>query len=536
MRPLHRAILPLCLGLLSSLSMGQNLAVQERGRLLGAGLDPGDQSGSAVCISGDTLVLGAPFDSDAFAQAGAAYVFVESSSGWIEEAKLGASDAAAFSTFGEALSLSGDTLIVGASGDGENGSFAGAAYVFTRTGSSWTQEAKLLANDGAANDLFGFAVALDGDTAVVGAWLDDDAGTSSGSAYVFVRTGGLWSQQAKLLSTDLADRDNFGEVVAISGDTIVCGARHDDDDGLSSGSAYAFVRSGNNWNQQTKFVASDGASFDTFGCSVAISGDTALVGACLEDEGGMNAGAAYVFQRSGGSWSQQAKLLAEDASGGDRFGSALSIDGESALIGASFADLSAPAVVAAGAAYVFQRSAFFFWNQQFKLSASDAGADDRFGESVFLDGERFAVGAGLWDDESTSSLDNGTAYAFQRGPAASVVARQGGSNPNSLDADDPVLGASLQVTVDLGTTGHSSAALYAYSAPANLSLSGGQVLLVGGVQLFKLPLSSGGQVVFDAQVPNDLALLGATIHLQALHLLGVQPFALSNALELSAGF
>lgn len=516
--------------------MAQSLGVQERGRLLGAGVDSGDQSGSAVCISGDTLVLGAPFDSDALSQAGAVYVFLESSSGWDQEAKLSASDASAFSTFGESLSLSGDTLLVGASGDGANGSFAGAAYVFTRSGSTWTQEAKLLAADGAANDLFGFAVALDGDSAVVGAWLDDDAGTSSGSAYVFVRNGGLWTQQAKLLPNDLADRDNFGEVVAISGDTIVCGARHDDDDGLSSGSAYAFVRSGNNWSQQAKFVASDGAGFDTFGCSVAISGDTVLVGACLEDEGGMNAGAAYVFQRSGTNWSQQAKLLAMDAAGGDLFGASVSLDAESALIGASFADLSGGAVTSAGAAYVFRRSASFFWNQQFKLSASDAAADDRFGQDVSLDGERFVVGAGLQDDESTSSLDNGAAYAFQRGPAAAVVARQAGSNPDSLSAGDPVLGASLQVTVDLATSGHSSAALFAYSAPANLSLSGGQVLLVGGVQLFKLPLTAGGQVLFQTQVPSDLALLGATIHLQALHLLGVQPFALSNALDLTAGF
>ena len=213
-----------------------------------------------------------------------------------EVAKLTASDAAAFDFFGESVSISGDTALVGAPLDDDAGSDSGSASVFVRSGTTWTQQAKLTAGDAAALDQFGESVSISGDTAVVGAFGDDDAGVNSGSAYVFVRSGTTWTQQAKLTASDAAAGDQFGRSVSISGDTALVGAVGDDDAGSDSGSAYVFVRSGTTWTQQSKLTAGDAAAFDFFGFSVSISGDTVLVGAQGDDDAGTASGSAYIFE------------------------------------------------------------------------------------------------------------------------------------------------------------------------------------------------------------------------------------------------
>src|SRR6185503_19688910 len=191
-------------------------------------------------------------------------------------------------------------------------------------------------SDAAAGDLFGDSVAVSGDTAVVGAIGDDDGGTSSGSAYVFVRSAGVWSQQQKLTASDALAGDEFGYSVAVSGDTAVVGARSDSDAGTFSGSAYVFVRSAGVWSQQQKLTASDAAAGDFFGFSVAVSGDTAVVGAIFDDDAGSGSGSAYVFVRSAGVWSQQQKLTASDAAASDSFGASVAVSGDTAVVGASF--------------------------------------------------------------------------------------------------------------------------------------------------------------------------------------------------------
>jgi hypothetical protein len=232
------------------------------------------------------------------------------------ESKLTAGDGAAYDAFGGSVAINGDTAIVGACYDdvGAN-SDQGSAYVFVRSGTAWTQQAQLTAGDGAAGDHFGKSVAISGDTAIVGAD-DADVGANidQGSAYVFVRSGTAWTQQAQLTAGDGAAGDLFGASVAISGDTAIVGA-YDDDVGANSdqGSAYVFVRSGTTWTQQAQLTAGDGAAGDAFGKSVAISGDTAIVGAGYDDVGAnSDQGSAYVFVRSGTAWSQQAKLTAGD--------------------------------------------------------------------------------------------------------------------------------------------------------------------------------------------------------------------------------
>ena len=199
---------------------------------------------------------------------------------WMAGPKLIADDGAGYDYFGFSVAISGDLAIVGASGDDDEGEDVGSAYIFRREGASWVQEAKLTASDGAAGDNFGYsAVAISGDLAIVGAYADDDKGAASGSAYVFRREGASWVQEYKLLPDDGASGDFFGKSVAIFGDRAIVGAPEDDDKGEGSGSVYVFRREGASWVQEYKLLAEDGAEWDVFGSSVAISADAAIVGA-----------------------------------------------------------------------------------------------------------------------------------------------------------------------------------------------------------------------------------------------------------------
>jgi len=303
-------------------------------------------------------------------------------------------------SYGYNVHIDGDTAIVGARFEN---TAQGAAYIYTRSGTTWSQQQKLTASDAQNSDRFGCDVEIDGDTVVIGSMLDD---TQRGAAYVFTRSGTTWSQQQKLVASTRTDYDQFGEAVAINGDTIVVGALFEDSGGSNSGTAYVFTRSGTTWSQQQKLVASDAAANDQFGSNVAIAGDTIVVGALYEDAGGSNAGAAYVFTRSGTTWSQQQKLVASDAAADDRFGSSSSIDGDTIVVGAVNENSQA------GSAYVFTRSGTT-WSQQQKIVASDAGAHDWFGIDVDIEEDTVVVGA-YGDDSGTTQNGEGAAYIFTR--------------------------------------------------------------------------------------------------------------------------
>jgi hypothetical protein len=356
--------------------------------------DPGDRDyfGYSVAIDSDTAIVGALGD-DAGESTGSAYIFTRSVTGWTQQAKLTAADAAAGDEFGLSVALSGDTAIVGALGDDDAGSQSGSAYVFTRSGTTWTQQAKLTAADAAAGDYFGISAALSGDTAIVGAHGDDDAGDSSGSAYVFTRSGSTWTQQAKLTAADGAADDQFGYSVALSGDAAIVGANLDDDAGTASGSAYIFTRSVSIWTQQAKLTATDAAAGDRFGFSVALSGDTAIIGAFQDDDTASGSGSAYVFTRSGTTWTQQAKLTAADAARSDWFGFSVAIDGDTAIVGAIGDD---DAGTDSGSAYIVTRSGST-WTQQAKLTVADGASRDSFGRSVALSSDTAIVGAQFYD-------------------------------------------------------------------------------------------------------------------------------------------
>ncbi len=362
-----------------------------------------DLFGYSVAISGNTAVAGAIFV-DGYA--GAAYVFVESDGVWDAGTKLVAADAADADFFGIAVAISGDTLVVGALDDDDAGLNSGSAYVFTRSGGTWDAGTKLVAADGADFDEFGSAVAISGDTVVVGSAGDDDAGSDSGSAYVFTRSGGTWDAGTKLVAADATADDRFGSAVAISGDTVVVGSAGDDDAGSDSGSAYVFTRSSGTWDAGTKLAAPDGDADDRFGTSVAISGDTVVVGAMGDDDAGSGSGSAYVFTRSGGTWDAGTKLVAADGGFADFFGISVAISGDTAVVGAFLDD---DAGVNSGSAYLFTRSGGT-WDAGTKLAAPDGDATDEFGTAVAVSGGTVVVGAPF--DDTTAGTHAGSAYAF----------------------------------------------------------------------------------------------------------------------------
>lgn len=385
-----------------------------------------DNFGDSVALSGDgsTALVGADRDKDSDGtRVGAAYAFERTDGEWTMQARLAAADGDEYDRFGVSVALSddGSIALVGALEDEDpNGKEAGSAYVFERTGGDWSQQAKLAPSVGNENDYFGNAVALSGDgsTGLVGAVLDEEPnGKWGGSAYVFERTGSDWSQQAKLAATDGDEGDWFGNAVALSEDasTALVGAYSDEDPyGVRCGSAYVFERAGSGWAQQAKLTPVDGDEHDRFGRSVALSGDglTALVGADKdEDPNGKSSGSGYVFERADGDWSQQAKLAATDGDEDDWFGLsvALASEGSTALVGAFFDE--DPNGKEAGSAYVFERAGSD-WSQQAKLVATDGDEGDTFGLSVALadDGSTALVGAS--DDEDPHAEDTGSAYVF----------------------------------------------------------------------------------------------------------------------------
>ena len=345
---------------------------------------------------------------------GAAYVFVHDASGaWLQEARLTASDpgpehgsARPSRSSGIARSWRARCRRCGLRG-------TGAAWrVRARRPGAWLETAKLSANDADAQDYFGNSVALFGDLALIGAFLDEDLGVSSGSAYLFERDEqGHWNQVAKLHANDGDGDDGFGVSVALFGERALVGASGDEDRGEASGSAYLFERDRNRvWVQVEKLLARDGAALDVFGASVSLSGERALVGAFGDDDSGDASGAAYVFERdSSHTWTEVAKLAASDGTAGALFGS-VSISGGRAVIGARRAEAMGES---SGAAYVYERHPMRGWIEVAALRASDGEAGDFLGSAVSSLGDRALVGASF--EDHGGSGDQGAAYVFPLG-------------------------------------------------------------------------------------------------------------------------
>jgi hypothetical protein len=382
------------------------LYVHEEAKLLPSDGGEFHTFGLSVALEGHTAVIGAYRDDANGFWAGSAYAFTRTGEDWIEQAKFLPPEVEDLDYFGLSVAFAGDTALIGSSNDDDNDEDAGAVYVYTRTGGVWAQSDKLLASDGMPGDRFGYSVAIDGDTALVGAIHVDHDSINEGSAYVFARVAGTWAQQAELVAPDGALDDNFGFAVALEGDTAVIGAWHTDDLGTDSGSAYVFQRTGTVWTFQAKLLPPDGAARDEFGFKVALDGDTALIGAPQHDGQGPDSGSAYVVERTGSTWSFQAKLLASDGALGDRFGYGVALDGFTAIVGAVQDDDNG---VESGSAYVYTREGDV-WTERAKVLTSDGVPADYFGSSVALDGDTAVIGAyGVSDNGSQA----GAAYVFR---------------------------------------------------------------------------------------------------------------------------
>ena len=382
--------------------------------------------GYSVALSDDgtRAIVGAYLEDEGTTNGGACYVYTISGGVWTLEQQLTPSPVS--SNFGSSVSMDSDGIrvAIGALGDSTGASLAGAVFIYKRDGTVWSLEQKLLADDPEANAYLGGAfssvsISDDGAYVVAGAYLDDaTGGADSGAAYIFARTGTTWAQQQKLLPSDSEANAYFGETCSISGDgtRAIIGASYDNaTGGNDSGAAYVFTRSGTSWSEEAKLVPSDSEVSGRFGwsCSLSDDGTRAIVTSHYYDEvGGVDSGAAYVFTRSGTSWSEEAKLVPSDSEGGAYFGWSCSItsDGTRAIVGAPYDDASD--ISNSGAAYVFTRSGTI-WSEEAKLVASDGELNASFGFSCSIsrDGTRVLVGTHLDDAGAT---DAGAAYFFQR--------------------------------------------------------------------------------------------------------------------------
>lgn len=444
----------------------------------------GDAFGSAVAISadGNTLAvaakdedstLGSP-SSNTISNSGAVYVFVKSGGVWTQQSIIKASNAGAGDAFGSALALSADgsTLAVGAIGEdsastGVNGAQnnegsdeSGAAYVFARSGSTWTQQAYVKSSATGAGDHFGTAVSLsaDGSTLAVGApgesssavgingAATNNSATAAGAVNVFTRSGSTWTQQAYVKASNTDAGDLFGGAVALSADgsTLVVGATGEDSSAtgvggsqsdnslVSPGATYVFVRAGSSWTQQAYVKASNTEANDQFGFAVAVSADgsTMAVSAPFEDSNATGvggdqsnnsksiAGAVYVYTRSGSSWAQQAYVKPSVIDANDYFGYALALgaDGSALAVGlpgddSSYAGVGANAndngASGSGAVCVFVRTSGL-WAQQVFIKSPNSQASDAVGRNVGLSGDGRTLTSGAYQEDSNATSVNGS--------------------------------------------------------------------------------------------------------------------------------
>lgn len=372
----------------------------------------GAQHGNSVAVSGNTMVVGAQFDGTTASQAGAAFVYVFDGLTWTQQARLLASDGAVADKFGTSVAISGNTIIVGAFNANAPLSNSGAAYVFVRSGTTWTEQQKLTASDAGADDQFGFSAAILDDVIMVGANHADLPGNSeAGAVYVFLRTGTVWGQTQRLNpSLDVLLGDHFGDSLAVGPTRLVIGASGDDTPQTSAGAVYVFGASGSTYGFEQKLTIADGTNGDQFGFSVAIDGTT-IVGGAKEDStviGQVGIGAAYVFTFSGSSWSQQQKLLASDGTGFDRFGYSVAVNGDTVAVGAREDDTAAGPD--AGSAYLFTRSGTI-WTQVQHLAPDDPFNGDRFGVSMTFSGPTGLM-VGAAEKQLTNPNGQGAVYYF----------------------------------------------------------------------------------------------------------------------------
>ena len=555
-----------------------------------------DNFGWAVDMSGDTVAvsavgedsgasgIGGDGSDNSIAGSGAVYVFARSGSTWAEQAYIKSSNPDIFDNFGWDLALSGDTLVVGAPGEDSaatvvNGNQldnsatgSGAAYVFTRSGKTWSQQAYLKAPNAEADDSFGRAVSASGDYVLVGAPDEDSAASglqgdasdnslaSSGAAYLFVRSGTQWSSQLYLKASNPDAGDDFGSSLAVEGDLVLVGAPYEasssggiggdqtDNSMFHAGAVYAFRRTGELWSAGAFIKPTMPGVSDSFGASIAISGSTAVVGARWEDGGSTgvggdqaddsiaSSGAAYVFDHDGVAWSESAYLKASNTGFNDSFGRSVDIDGDRLVVSATNEDSNAIGVngdqqddsmVAAGAVFVFRRTAGV-WTQEAYLKSSNTDVQDFFGQGVAIAGGT-VLASSYWEDSSATGINGdqsdeqaqsaGAAYLFELDSTYGATAYGPGTGVNTAKLwsySAPVEGG--KYVFELSEFQNPGLAFLMIStASANMPLVGGTLLVDPNLSLFGpnvvvLLLQPGTATSFSAPILPGMG--GATFYAQ----------------------
>ena len=376
----------------NSWGAGERITLYSEDKLVASETTSSERYARSLAISGDLVVAGNILDDAPNINTGSAFVYRYKNNIWSQETKLTASDGASFDEFGSAVSASENVILIGANMDSDKGSDSGSAYFFRFNSGEWVEETKVTASDGSTGDGFGGAVSISGNVAVVGAYKNDD----SGAAYIFRHNGSVWEEEAKLTASDAAASDWYSRgAVAIYNDLAIVGAYGNDDAGRNSGSAYIYRYNGSSWVEEAKLTAPDAAADAQFGYRVALSANTAVISATRDSGKAYEAGAVYVFKFTGSAWVYDQKLFASDGASFDRFGSALSYEGYKLVVGYDRPSGN-------GAAYVFRLEGSSFI-EEVKLLAADGESGDRFGSSVAVSGDNIVSSAYADDDNGTNA-------------------------------------------------------------------------------------------------------------------------------------
>jgi hypothetical protein len=466
--------------LLIALLGAHGFAQCQRQKLVASDGQRSDQFGCAVAIDSDWAAIGAHYASTG----GAVYMFQRVGSSWVQTQKLTANDPAGNNIFGNTLAMAGNVLVVGDPGSPS----AGAAYVFENVGGVWSQTTKLLSGDADVQDGFGVRVATTGDRILVSAPGDDQHGQDAGAAYVFDRAGATWVQTAKLMGSDTVPFDGLG-TVSLGVDQALVGVPSKAGPGGSGvGAAYVFEKGPNGWTQIQKLLASDGAAGNEFGDAVAIFGTRALIGAPISSHCSSQGGVVYEFEKTISGWTQVEEICADDAGPQDLFGLNLAVSGNHFLSGSN--------VPSTGSAYDFRLSGST-WTQAGKFLARDPAQSDEFGCAVALSGDTALIGALGGDDACTNDpgCDSGAAYIFQLAPTATQYGHcPTGAPCNNTDNHGGCRNSTGEGAI-LAACGSGSALLddlqlEATHCPANKST----LLFMGGIQV-NAPFADGIRVV-----------------------------------------
>jgi len=359
-----------------------------------------DFFGTSLAVSNEYIVVGSPRDDEQGYVAGAVFLYDRDDPAGVPPHRLDSGPLPDYAVFGSAVDIDGDRIAVGAYEYEDQGNSDGAVVIFDKVGAEWERTQTILPELNGARR-FGNAVALNGDRLAIGAYLtSQSSGSGPGSAHVYVRNGATWQSEFAVRSPDGGVDVEFGYSIGLSGDVMVVGApQNNNSSNVRTGAAFVFTREGGSWVQLVRLTPEGGAAGDRFGYSVAIDGDTILVGSLMEGAGALFHGAAYAYRRIEGTWTLEARLVPSDVGGADQFGAAVALQGDDAVIGANF---HSAAFLRQGAAHLYRRTGSS-WSNEGRLLYSDPAIRDYFGASVAIWNGMAVIGAPEADSPELNS-------------------------------------------------------------------------------------------------------------------------------------